>query len=318
MSLDPRDLAPITEASEQAVDQLRHKLSTELDPADLKALLSTLPGPAEGAAERVRARLDAGPPPPPSLPRRLAGPTVLGALGAALLLALWPTPPELQAADLVDESLTVDHLQLVPQGAGRVDGTLEAPRITWEAGTLSATSRQPMDLVTREGHARGAGTLTVDRTASGTTFTARDGRFTVTCFADPDLELSSGGTHTCRPVSVDLSLARIRSLSTAPLDTQLEELERASTLAEGSGQARSELGVLHVLTLHGADRPAEALTLARDWLAGPHTLRRVEILRLATSLALQTEGCAGAKPLLDELAEHDAEALQLLEACADR
>jgi hypothetical protein len=242
--------------------------------------------------ERVKARLNATPLPaaPLHLARWLGAAGLL--MGAGSLVAVWWART---APDALPEL------------------------IHWESGRLALNAASPVLLQTREGQAVGKGDVAVERDALGTRFLVQQGRLAVNCVADDDAVIDAGEAL-CRPVSADTMLGRIRALQTlgGSPEALLNEVDLAQSRDEGSPPARDELGALRVTLLEATGRPDEALAQARAWLDAGSTVRRNDVLRVAASLALTAEGCAGALPHLNELAASDRQAAAVLSVCKER
>ncbi|MCB9791686.1 MAG: hypothetical protein H6741_03075 [Alphaproteobacteria bacterium] len=316
--MEPRDwlerLAQETRPSAEAQGRLREGLRRSPDPAALQALLRTLPEPAPGAAERVKARLSAPPPTPPSGRLARRGLIASGLLLTALLLGLrWGAQPTPFHHDLGPNAPEVPGLELTLDGAGELLGDSEAPRVQWQSGALGLRARRPVLLFTREASMPVDGaSLTLRRDPLGTHVSVISGEVQVTCARSGEqTRLGAEASLTCLPVSAEGLLARARLLDSqgeAP-ERLLVELARAPRVEDPELQA--ELEAYRIELLARAQRP-EALARARAWLDEGFTLRRAAVQRIAAGLALRAEGCVGARPHLTALADEDFDAALLL------
>jgi len=299
-------------------------MSEPIDPPDsadrlASDLLSALPGPLPGAELRVRHAVRTSlATPRPGWRRVAVGVGTLGALAAAAVavVALWPSPPApptpvtlaLQSPDgWRSESIDAD-VSLSFSGNGEVAGTTRAPRIDWERGTLNVevVPNKGVDLsvATREAQVRVIGTgFTVTRDALGTHVAVLHGKVAVTCTTGESGLFEAGASQTCLPTSPAALLGRARALEGrgAPATEVLATLDRALSAA-ASGPVAEELQVRRIEALAAADRPGEALSAARAYLASAAELRRIEVLRMAATLSWSAGGCDRARADLASLA----------------
>lgn len=286
MNLEPKDLEPATRASDDAVQRVKRRLE------------GVPVGPPGGTSPWI------------------AGAVVVGGAALALLGAAWLSLETPLPNGPIEGVLDHPKLHLEPEGTGLLEGTAAAPRVRWDGGRLVLEAEVPTVVRTRELELVGEGRFTVTRSMGGSRVEVEAGRVQVTCVEDPDGTLGDGQALGCRPVSADSALGRIQSV-TLGLPERLAEIDRAEALAQGTPEARAELGVLRIATLLEAQQPEAALAASRSWLERGSPVRRDEVLRLASALALQTEGCSGAVPLLRALAPTDPEARAALETCTE-
>lgn len=331
-----------TEPTDAEVARARARL----DPAHVsRGLLAHLPleaSPSEVAVVRARLRER----------RRARHPFGWGlvlvpvAVAAAALVLLWPrgsdplpwlpptgsvgpgdgvavAPPGAPLDAVLGESTPYrsDRMALAPAGEGRLAGTPEAPQVAWQQGTLQVEVTPErgtaFELTTREARVRVIGTaFEVTRDPLGTRVDVSRGKVEVTCLAGGVHVLGAAQTVTCWPLAAPGLLGRAQALEAAgaPAADVLATVEVA--LPTATGPFRDELSALRAEQLAALGRHAEALAEARTFLGRvPGGDRRTEVLAIAAAAALASEGCAGARPFLEDLEAAGAGDPDLLVRC---
>jgi hypothetical protein len=313
--LEPlRQLGRETLAQPESVDRVRIRVAANFgQDASIRDLLATLPEPRPGAAQRVRTRLRHHRAWPVSWPWLVAG--GFAAAAAVTVVAMHATAP---APTLVPAHLesTATYAAVRPapgvsvdfRGSGELAGTASAPRINWEAGTVSVSVEPDQGIAlsvrTREADVRVIGTaFAVTRDAMGTRVQVEHGRVAVECSTSEGLVLSAGESQSCLPASAAGLLARARTLQDQGRnEAVLDAVERGLSSQDLSPAIRGELLVVRVHALAELGDPAQALATARGYLREGGEPRTEEMRHLAAGLALGVEGCDGATPLWSELA----------------
>lgn len=307
-----RETAP----SERAVSRVKERVLEQPSDVEIsRAVLQHLPGVAPGAEARVRARLASRQPAPA---RRLwvYGGVAMAAAAAGITLVmvqpdpgLAPVQAQLNAADARVELAPSPHVALAYQGAGSLEGTRQAPRISWESGTVQVQVEPDRGIqlvvATAEAEVLVVGTaFAVTRDALGTQVDVDHGTVRVTCHSGAATLLGAEEHTTCLPTTAYGMLARARALQSqgaAPellLTTAEVALERHPELS----LVRSELQLVGIEALTRLGREADALEQAQTYLSSGSELRRDGVLALAARLAWSTGGCDEAGPWLEQLA----------------
>ncbi len=293
----------------------RRVVSEQTDREFSRMMLGQLPEPAPGAAGRVRARLQAGPPQPRPVRVWLPAGALVAACVAGLLavIALRPAPDqpvmaELRSDGAWSELQPSEEVALRFQGEGALQGSQRVPRIIWEAGSvrIQVQPEQGIDLhlSTPEAQVRVVGTVfTVTRDALGTRVAVERGRVRVDCVEGGQVLLDSGQDQVCLPISAAGLLARVRMLQDqgASAEDQLVAADKALALGDASEAVQGELQLVRMQALAQLDRPEEALAEAERYLGSAHPLRQEDVRRLAARLAWNQGGCAAALPHLEQL-----------------
>ncbi len=254
--------------------------------------------PSDETRQRLRARLR-------DRERRPWTPTVLAALAltaaAAALVALAlraPTAPGLPELP--------DHVQVRFDGEGSIGGTSDAPRLTWEAGTLhvDVEPNRGVDLTvnTDEALVRVVGTaFDVHREHFATEVVVDHGRVSVTCVGEPERFVTDGQRVLCLPEGLPTLLRRVASLSEsqAAPETRLASLDRAASLAEPGSSVHGELLAHRVRALVDAGRSDDALEFAEAYVDAGHAARRAELLAFLVHGGFEREQC-GIRARLEE------------------
>jgi ferric-dicitrate binding protein FerR (iron transport regulator) len=250
--------------------------------------------PRPDAVERVTRRVLAR----HARPRRDVRPWVAGALLAAalLLLVLRPAPPDgaldvpLASVTPVERTLTAE-VALEFQGSGEATGTRRAPRIRWEAGTVSLDVRPnagvELTVETPEGRVEVRGTsFSVTRDDLGTHVAVTRGSVAVVCLDGRSTLLGAGDDVVCEPVRAMGMLSRAHALRDggAAAPAILAAIDRGLGLATPGEPARLELLALRLDVLVAAGRDAEALAAAEAYLAEGDGPRHDEVVAWAESL----------------------------------
>ena len=298
-----RHVAEQTRARPEAIERIQRRLVAEIgDAAEVRARLAVVPTVADGAEDRVMARLAASQRQLRPHPARIA---VLGTLLAAAvaLFAVQEQPVELTGALSATEWRHVQPTPLVAlsfQGEGALGGNEGAPHIEWRAGTLKVEVEPnrgvKLDVRTREALVRVVGTgFSVDRSALGTTIAVSHGRVSVACEDGGDSMLGAGEHAVCMPTSPAGLLGRARALTEqgAPARDVLATLDRGLSTAK-PGPVREELALARVEALAGEGRWSEAHAEASRLLADGAGARRDELLHLRARYGFAAEGCRGA------------------------
>lgn len=279
-----RAVAKATEPPAEAVDRLRARASW---PGQLLRVADSPPGP--DAVARLRARRLT---PRRPVPRAVVPALALAAafLAAVLLRAPAPLDEQLASVSLISRGLTTD-VRLDYAGAGNVAGTVETPRIHWEAGTLAVEVNPgkgvDLSVETDEALVQVVGTVfQVDRDALGTTVAVTRGHVRVSCGSAHAVDLLAGDRTVCPPVRAAGWIGRTQALIQAgrPTDELLEGIAAGQALASGDDPARGELEALRIRVLMDASRYDEALNAAEAYLASGALPRRDEVAALAASL----------------------------------
>jgi ferric-dicitrate binding protein FerR (iron transport regulator) len=305
-----------TEPSARAVARVKDRIGGQVDDLEVsRALLQHLPGVDPYAPARVKARLAARQPTRARRVRTYGGVAlVAAAAGLTLVLALpdpgvAPVQAQLQATDQTVELAPSPEVTLAYRGTGSLEGTRQAPRIAWEAGTvhLEVEPRQGIELVvaTAEAQIEVVGTaFDVTRDALGTQVAVEHGRVRVTCHDGVATLLGAGEHTTCLPTTAHGMLARARALQDQGASRELL-LTTATVALERHPEAslvNHELQLVRIESLYSLGLEAEALEQARAYLDSGAQLRRDGVLTLATRLAWSAGGCEAASPWLEQLA----------------
>lgn len=258
----------------------------------------------EAAAVRVAARRAA-----PTRPR--AAPLLAGSLlaAAALVLAFIASRP-LEPIDRVIQDVGAaplgDAVAARWDGLGRAVGTPRDLRVEWMAGQLAidVTPKRGVSLTvqTDEATVHVVGTrFDVLRDAEGTTVSVREGRVATRCASGPERVLGAGERVECLPITPAALLGRARAQGRRGADPT-EILATLDAVRGDTGAVATEVTLLRAATLADADQESDALLLAEQALEAGGGHRRVELLRLATTLAVSIGGCARASTHASELA----------------
>ena len=321
MSPIPPGFSEQTRASAEAVDRVGARLQTTLSPEDLRLLLHTLPGAAPGAFARVNARLCA----PPAARRPVRRPLAVG-VGLAFAALAWfaattllPDPPVPLDQEIRTASSGEGPRIWTTDGSGHLGGTSAAPLLEWADGDGAFEARTAFAFSTREaaGSVEAGARGQIQRSVMGTRLRVEAGAADLRCLLDgAATHLGMGQEATCLPVSAEGMLGRARALAAEGAETEaLAAADLGLARPDAEGDVAAELGVLRITLLQQAGRAAEALAASRAYLAGPSPLRAIEIHRLAAALSLGLEGCAGALPHLEALADVQPDAAARLAAC---
>lgn len=225
----------------------------------------------------------------------------LAAVGIALTVFVQPPEsPALEARlDAIEEWETLtasDDVQMHFQGRGSLAGTVHAPEIAWESGTvrLAVEPEQGIDLRVRtpEVLVRVLGTrFAVRRDALGSHVEVQRGLVSVTCTGGEELELPPGRVHTCVPITAAGLLARAQALDDdrVALSTVLKTLDRGLLTAEGA--VASELRFFRISAYAGRGLFEDALQSAVDLDTPQAGHRRAELAPLILRLAYRVGGC---------------------------
>jgi len=298
-----RHVAEQTRARPEAMERIQRRLVAEIgDAAEVRARLAVVPTVADGAEDRVMARLAASQRQLRPHPARVA---VLGTLLAAAvaLFAIQEQPVELTGALSATEWRHVQPTPLVAlsfQGEGALGGNEGAPHIEWRAGTLKVEVEPnrgvKLDVQTREALVRVVGTgFSVDRSALGTTVAVSHGRVSVACEGGGDSMLGAGEHTVCMPTTPAGLLGRARALTEqgAPGSDVLATVDRGLSAAK-PGAVHEELAVARAEALAGEERWSEAYAEASQLLAEGAGARRDDLLHLRARYGFAAEGCRGA------------------------
>jgi ferric-dicitrate binding protein FerR (iron transport regulator) len=273
---------------------------TDASPAAVERLRGGRPAPGLGALHavdpalvtRVRARARSVRRGRSRSVRLLGIAAVLAVLAAVIVVRAPPRRLEQPLASSVrtDLPLTRD-VQLAYAGSGHVEGTEQAPRIHWDAGTLDVdvTPHRGINLVveTLEGTVHVIGTaFTVTRDALGTSVTVARGTVDVACDAQTVARVEAGGVRTCLPTRPAGWLGRARALrdAGAPADAVIDAVDRGLALASPDDDSVGELVALRLDTLVIAQRYGEALRAADAYLRSGATARRADVEALVVKL----------------------------------
>ncbi len=276
------------------------------------ALLRELPGPADGADARVRARVHRSLRRPRGRPA-WALPVAAAAASAALtliVLRLADRPPALDVALAADAALPAG-LALGIEGEGHLVGTATAPRIRWRRGTLRVEVDPAAGLAvavdTPEAEIAVVGTVfTVRRGPLGTTVAVERGGVAVRCRAEErGRRLDALTEATCPPTTPAGLLARARALQGAG-DAAGAAGAAAAGLAMAPGEAvRIELALCRVEALGAAGPRDVALAAASSLVSEGAGHRRTDALRVALGIAGPGAPCSEVRPWLEELLQRD-------------
>jgi ferric-dicitrate binding protein FerR (iron transport regulator) len=305
-----------TQPSERAVARVKHRIGDPVSDQQIsRSLLQQLPGVDPHAPARVRARLAARQP-ARTYRAWAAGGVVLAAAAAGLTVVvilpdpgLAPVQAQLEAADQPVELAPSPEVALAYTGTGSLEGTRQAPRIAWEAGTVhvDVEPHQGIQLVvaTAEAQVEVVGTaFDVTRDALGTQVLVEHGRVRVTCHDGVATLLGAGEHTTCLPTTAHGMLARARALQDQGASQDLL-LTTASVALERHPEpslVNNELQLVRIEALYSLGRESHALERAGAYLDSDAELRRDGVLTLATRLAWSTGGCDAASPWLEQLA----------------
>lgn len=240
--------------------------------------------PRVGALDRVRTR-----------PRSRS--LLWGLAPVALVAAatFWFALPPAALAELLyavspTERIFTAGLRFEYLGSGGVDGTMDAPRIRWEVGTLTVdvapTGGVELIVETDEAHltASDAG-FTVTRNALGTTIEIGRGSVVARCDGVRE-NLIPGKGRACLPVRAAGWIGRAEALAAAgrPPEAVLEAIESGLRLAGQDDPARGELLAQRIRVLVDLGKYADALSAADDYLESGATSREDEVRSLAEGL----------------------------------
>lgn len=239
--------------------------------------------PAPGAEQRLIQRMRGGRPATTSWRPIALATLVLASAVLTLVLGIERSPAEL-SRDLTSEApLAVEltaEVRVELEGSGHVAGTVVAPRVRWESGTLSldVEPHRGIDLIveTPEGTVRVVGTaFTVVRDALGTSVRVARGEVAVSCVGASAVAVPAGEQSVCLPVRAAgmlIRAQRLLDLGSEP-DVVLSSVERGLELATDGEPAVGELLALRIRLLLQAGRQDEALADAERYLAigGPRS-----------------------------------------------
>ncbi len=249
--------------------------------------------PAPGATLRLVQRLRA--PRRAPFPWRAIGLATLALSAAALAVMMVrtgdPSAPIQQdlAADALRALALTPQVHAEFQGSGRAEGTVHAPLLRWESGTLSldVEPHRGIDLTveTPEGTIQVVGTaFTVTRDALGTVVRVARGEVAVQCVGEPPLEVRAGEETLCLPARSVGMLTRTQRLLDLGSDPQsvLVSVERGLRLANAGDPAVGELLAVRIRVLMQLGRVDEARRDAERYVAlgGPRT-EEVRVLLLS-------------------------------------
>lgn len=316
---DFRRFGQDTSPSGHDVRQLKDRLAASHESAaSFDRLLRELPGPADGAEARVRARVHQ------DLRQRRAHPGWLVPLGAAvasaaltLTLLVVLTGPERLGGELVAETTLPSGLALTIEGEGALEGTETAPRIQWRRGTLrldvDPSAGLQVVVETPDAEVAVLGTaFSVSRGALGTRVVVERGRVAVRCRdAAQGQALDAGDSMECAPTTPAGLLARARALQTARDLSGAADAADLGLAASPSPAVRTELSLVRLEVLAAGGRRAEALSAAQALVKEGAGHRRSDALHVAVGVAGPKAACADVRPWLEELAESGAHADEL-------
>lgn len=206
--------------------------------------------------------------------------------------AAQPAGPEPFRAELATGRVQVgEHVVLLAEGSGRVEGTTMAPGITWDEGLLrvEVEPHQGVELsvLTAESQVRVRGTVfEVERGAMGTTVRLERGSVGVVCAQEAELLLQPGQEHSCVAWTAARRLGKANeALASGDFEAALAHASAGSEL-EGSDIIRSELLAARFHALHELGRQEAALEAAELYLASPKAPRAAEVCAL-----VQAQSC---------------------------
>ena len=224
-----------------------------------------------------------------------------GAVGMSL------QPPRLERVfEDAGEAVLGDAVQAGWEGSGRVSGDGRNMRIDWDVGLLTVEVEPGRGVEfavhTAEAEVRVVGTgFDIRRDAFGTSVNVRHGIVAVRCVAGGETEVGAGGSLECLPVSAAALLGRARAQERrgdAP-DAVIATLEAG--LATADEDVSVEMHLLQATVLARAGRVQEALSVTEGVLRDGGRQRHRELLRLATTLSIATNGCGGAQSYVQAL-----------------
>ncbi len=298
-----RHVADQTRARPEAIERIQRRLVAEIgDPVEVRARLAVVPAVADGAEDRVLARLAASQRQLRPHPARIA---VLGTLLAAAvaLFIIQEQPLELTGSLSATEWQHAQPTPLVAlafQGEGVLGGNEGAPHIEWRTGTLKVEVEPnrgvKLDVQTREAVVRVVGTgFSVDRSALGTTVAVTHGRVSVACEGGGNSMLGAGEHTVCMPTTAAGLLGRARALTEqgAAASDVLVTIDRGLSTA-APGPVREELELARVETLAGEGKWSEAYAETSRLVSGGAGARRDDLLHLRARYGFAAEGCRGA------------------------
>lgn len=291
------------------------------DEAFSRVLLAELPAVPEHALVRTRARIEEA-----ARDRQpgwgwgwVAAPLGIAAAAAlALVVTAEPAPVALSQALSAEgaevETRPTPHVRLAYAGAGELSGTDQAPRLTWETGTVhvAVTPEQGVDfrVNTRDAEIRVIGTeFDVTRDTLGTRVAVDEGKVGVACEDGSERVLRAGESWECLPTTAAGLLGRARAFQAQGDHGQmLMAAEKGLALGGVDPALLAELTVVRIDGLVALGSHAEARGLVERYLvAHPGSSRAAELRRIAAAVALQQGDCAGAWPHLDALPERTAD-----------
>jgi hypothetical protein len=236
------------------------------------------------------------------------------ALAAAVLLTWRPPERPVQPA-----TLPIPHVALEMSGEGRLEGTEQAPVVSWEAGTLevAVTPRKGVDLTiaTPEATVRVVGTMfTVERSHYATRVAVREGTVRLTCADGTTRPVTAGETQTCLPREPMYLLLRLTELYQAQTSAEerlaTAELALRHTLPDDS--LRAEILAHHTRAAADLGELDRALASAEAYLALGAAPRRLELLSFVARTRYTREQCGATEALARAVAELPAGPERLL------
>jgi hypothetical protein len=263
------------------------------------------------AARRIHAAVRAG-------PRRSRWRWALCAVPAVALAAaalLWgksPPPPE-------PAVLPIPHVALHMGGEGRLEGTEQAPIVSWSAGTLEVevTPQQGVDLTieTPEATIRVVGTaFVVERERYATRVVVQEGTVRLTCTDGTARPVTAGQEQTCLPTEPLQLLLRLTELyqAGAPAEVRLASAAAGLERAVPGDPLRAEILAHHTRAAADSGQIERALASAEEYLASGGGPRRPELLSFVARTRYAREQCAAVSALERAVAEVPAGPERLL------
>jgi hypothetical protein len=237
----------------------------------------------------------------------VAGLVLLGVVGGVAVGTREPPPvPVARTFEASSEAALGDAVTARWDGSGSVTGDSRRLAARWEVGTIAfevAPGRGvQLSVHTDEADVRVVGTgFELRRDALGTGVAVLHGVVAVGCAGLPERRLGVGETIECLPVTPAALLGRARAQQRRgdPLDAVIATLDAGAR--DATGPVATELRVFRASVLAAAGRAEEALVVAEAALAADPGGRRLELLRLSTTLATATGGCDRARPFAIEL-----------------
>lgn len=220
-------------------------------------------------------------------------------LVASLAWRSVPSPPA---------SLPLRDVSLEMHGDGQLAGTMDAPRVHWNAGTLDVVVTPhrgvQLEVLTPEAAVRVVGTaFTVARAEHATQVSVHAGTVRVTCEGEPERELSGNAALTCLPTDPLLLLQRLTELyaARAAPEVRLATAARARARAGAGSRLLPEILAHQTLAFADAGDDRAALGSAEAYLATRDPTRRDEMLSFAARTGYRLDGCS-AVPALERAA----------------